>query len=131
MRRLFLLAVPLLLAACMSDRDRPPPSARQAFVVFFEDRSAALTPEAEASIGQAADLARRYAAVKLQVAGYADPEGSSDYNRALSRQRARAVADALIARGVARDRLSVVARGSTDYAAAAVESRRVEIRTAP
>lgn len=129
MRRLFLLALPLLaVAACATNSDMPPGESRQAFVVFFEDRSAQLDNAAKASIHEAAELARRYAAVKLVVAGFADPEGAPEANRTLSRQRARAVADALIANGVARDRLSVTARGVTDFTMSPVESRRVEVR---
>lgn len=128
MRRLFLIALPLLAAACASDRDQPPPGSRQAFVVFFEDSSATLESSANAAMDEAADLARRYAAVKLQVAGYADPEGTSEANKALSRARAQAVADGLVARGVARDRLTVVGRGATGVAFSPVEARRVEVR---
>ncbi len=130
MRRQFLIALPLLAAACASDRSQPPPGSRQAFVVFFEDGSATLDSAANAAMDDAAALARRYAAVKLQVAGYADPEGTSEANRALSRARAQAVADGLAARGVARDRLSVVGRGSTGVTYSALEARRVEVRVA-
>ena len=130
MRRRILIALPLFAAACASDRDQPPAGSRQAFVVFFEDGSAALGAEANAGLDEAAELAKRYAAVKLQVAGYADPEGTSEANRALSRARAQAVADALVARGVARDRLSVVGRGATGVAYSPLEARRVEVRVA-
>ncbi len=130
MRRHFLIALPLLAAACASSRNEPPPGSRQAFVVFFEDGSATLDAQANAGMDEAADLAKRYAAVKLVVAGYADPEGASEANRALSRARAQAVADGLVARGVARDRLSVVGRGSTGVTYSPLEARRVEVRVA-
>lgn len=126
MRRQFLLALPLLAAACASgDRAR---TSRQAFVVFFEDGSATLGDEANAAMDDAAALARRYPDVRLQVAGYADPEGSSAANKALSRARAEAVANGLIARGVAADRITVVGRGQTGVTFSPLEARRVEVR---
>ncbi len=130
MRRRLLIALPLVAAACAAGREQPPPGSRQAFVVFFEDGSATLGAEANAAMDDAAALARRYAAVKLVVAGYADPEGASEANKVLSKARARAVADGLIARGVAPDRLTVVGRGATGVAYSSLEARRVEVRVA-
>jgi outer membrane protein OmpA-like peptidoglycan-associated protein len=64
----------------------------------------------------------------VRLLGYADPEGAPAANRALSAARAQAVADQLVAEGVARSRIRIEPRGETPYADATQESRRVEIR---
>jgi len=48
--------------------------------------------------------------------GYTDTSGSAAYNEALSERRAKAVADELVAQGVAADALDVSWRGKTDLA---------------
>jgi OOP family OmpA-OmpF porin len=47
----------------------------------------------------------------IALSGNADRAGSEDYNMALSRRRANAVRDALIAGGIPADRILVAARG--------------------
>jgi peptidoglycan-associated lipoprotein len=49
--------------------------------------------------------------MRLQIEGYASPEGSASYNRALSERRARAVRDYLTSRGIAASRLSIASYG--------------------
>ena len=49
--------------------------------------------------------------MRLQIEGYASPEGSPEYNRALSERRARAVRDYLTSRGIAASRLTIAAYG--------------------
>jgi outer membrane protein OmpA-like peptidoglycan-associated protein len=61
------------------------------------------------------------------VTGYASTIGSAEANTLLSRLRARVVVDALVADGVAADRISLGAVGATSFALDPVQSRRVEI----
>ena len=63
----------------------------------------------------------------VAVIGYADPEGSPQANRELSRTRAQQVADSLIADGVPKQRVTVTAHGAIDFAMSSQESRRVTI----
>ena len=71
---------------------------------------------------------------KLRVAGFADPRGDAAYNEALSQRRAEAVAAALLAGGVARERLIIEAHGASESASAAGDldayalDRRVTVR---
>jgi len=125
MRRRSLLAVApaLLAAACATEAPRP------AVTVFFTEDSAALGQEAQEVVRGAAAAARG-ATGPVTVLGFAGPVGGVAYNRALSEARAQAVADALIAGGVARDRVRIVPRGPVPFEAVPTESRRVEIRTA-
>ena len=49
--------------------------------------------------------------MRLQIEGYASPEGTAEYNKALSQRRAVAVRDYLVKQGVDPKRLDVVAYG--------------------
>jgi len=63
----------------------------------------------------------------VQVIGYTDSAGSPQADIVLSQQRAQAVADALVADGVASSRLVRLGQGQTG-GNPGVMSRRVEIR---
>ncbi|WP_137123999.1 OmpA family protein [Roseomonas sp. HF4] len=121
-RRHLLAAAPALLAAaCATEAPRP------AVTVFFTEDSATLEGEAIEVVRRAAAAARQGTG-PVTVLGFAGPAGSTAQNRALSEARAQAVADALAANGVARDRIRIVARGPVPFEAVPTESRRVEIR---
>lgn len=47
----------------------------------------------------------------IALAGHADPRGDSDYNKALGKDRAQAVAEFLISEGVQKERLRVMSHG--------------------
>jgi peptidoglycan-associated lipoprotein len=49
--------------------------------------------------------------MRLQIEGYASPEGRPAYNRALSERRARAVRDFLTSRGIDPSRLTIASYG--------------------
>ena len=72
----------------------------------------------------------RAPSTRVVVAGYADDPGAPEANQIQSRLRAQSVADALVADGVARARVSLLPRralgGDPGY-----ESRRVDIRLEP
>ena len=73
----------------------------------------------------------------VQVVGHADSVGSDQYNQQLSERRARAVADALVQRGVSPQRIYVVGRGesqpiaSNDTEEGRARNRRVEVVLTP
>ncbi len=71
--------------------------------------------------------------LRVQIDGHSDRNGSANYNDELSRERAEAVADALVRRGIDRNRISSRGRGArapiaagTD-AASLARNRRVEV----
>lgn len=97
-------------------------------MIFFTEDSAAMGEEARAAVAKAAASARARPGVPVVVRGLATPDGSVGFNRALSEARARNVADALMAAGVAPDRIRLQPRGPVPFEAMPVESRRVEIR---
>jgi outer membrane protein OmpA-like peptidoglycan-associated protein len=120
-----ILGLLLWVAACAG-----PPPASQKFVVYFEGWSAALDPPAQAGVATAAQWAKEHPGQVVTVAGFADPEGSSQANFGISRTRAQVVVDQLVRDGVARNRIRLTAHGPTDFTLTSLESRRVEIAIA-
>lgn len=122
--RLSALTVLVALSSCASIMGGGPP--KPSYVVFFTERSAALDPPAVDLIAQAAAAAQAAPARSVLVLGWTDSVGSKPDDVILSNQRAKRVADALVADGVAPGRISRQGRGQTGNDPG-VESRRVEI----
>ena len=123
MRRLLTVTMLLALGSCaLSNGSAPAPG----FVIFFPERSAALEPAAVDVIAQAAAAAKAAPGSAVLVRGYTDSAGSPPDDFKLSRDRARAVADGLVADGVNPARITQQGRGQTGNNPG-VESRRVEI----
>lgn len=81
--------------------------------VRFDTGSANITRSSEEIIRQAADaIEGAPAGTRVEVGGHTDNQGDAASNQLLSEQRARAVADALIAAGVPADRLAARGFGS-------------------
>lgn len=107
--------------------------------VTFARGSADINPGFYDSLNSVADSLIRYPNSLIDVYGFTDTTGSDALNQRLSEQRARAVADYLVARGVARSRIDTRGYGeSYDYlrvkTADGVDeplNRRVEIKIIP
>lgn len=124
-RRPLLACLLLAVAGCAQGPSTPQ---AQTTVVFFTADSAALDNSAQAAISQAAAVAKQRPNSAVRIRGFAAPDaGSAAFNRALSRTRAEAVADALVAAGVPRFQLNMETRGAVSYELMPTESRRVEI----
>jgi len=76
-------------------------------------------------------------ALRLEIEGHTDNRGAADYNQRLSENRAKAVMDYLIAKGIASSRLSANGYGfskpaaSNATASGRAQNRRVELRPLP
>lgn len=114
-----------LLAGCAAEGPVPEVPA---YVIFFTPLSAALDTQAQAVVADAARAARADSGRSVTVAGYAAPTATSTpaSDFLISRTRSQAVANALIAQGVAQSRIVQKPRGSAG-ADPGIESRRVEI----
>jgi outer membrane protein OmpA-like peptidoglycan-associated protein len=103
--------------------------------VHFKVGSADLSPEAKTQLAQLANSAISQKGYVIEVAGFASADGPEDYNRALSRRRADAVAQVLADNTVPLRRIVMpqgfgenmpVADNKTK--AGRVENRRVEVK---
>jgi peptidoglycan-binding protein ArfA len=101
-------------------------------ITFVTDGSA-LTPDVEQTLNQVADKLKACPAAKVTINGYTDNTGNDAINNPLSTNRADAVADYLIAKGVMGDHLTAKGHGSADSVAdnsspdGQAKNRRVEI----
>jgi outer membrane protein OmpA-like peptidoglycan-associated protein len=96
------------------------------YIVFFQQRSAAIDPAAAAVIERAAAKAKTIPGSVVTVYGYTDSAGSPQADVVLSQQRAEGVAGALVADGVASAQIVRKGLGQTDEDPG-IASRRVEI----
>jgi outer membrane protein OmpA-like peptidoglycan-associated protein len=76
---------------------------------MFETNRATLAPGAMLSLDKLSEILKQNPNEKVVIQGHTDNRGTPTYNRQLSQQRAEAVRDALVSRGIAPDRL--IARG--------------------
>lgn len=86
----------------------PPPAAPpppKEFVIFFAFDRANLNPKAVAEIEKVAAAAKANLPARISVFGHTDRAGSIEYNVGLSKRRAKAVVDALVAWGIAANRM--------------------------
>jgi outer membrane protein OmpA-like peptidoglycan-associated protein len=104
-----------------------------ALYVPFDFDKATLKPEAAPVIALMVKLLKDNATLKVAIEGHTDNIGGAEYNQKLSEARARTVVEAVVAGGIARERLSGVgigaARPVADNATAEgrAKNRRVEL----
>jgi peptidoglycan-associated lipoprotein len=123
--RPFLCALLLaVLAACV-----PPAAGTEAgrFVVFFDEFSANLTPEAKQVVADAVRRAREAGSPAIRVEARASATGSPAANQHLAATRAQVVADELASDGLDRAKLRQVPIGQTGSGDPSVAERRVDI----
>lgn len=82
--------------------------------IMFAWDSSAITTGTRQRIEAAAPCIERSGHAPVYVEGHADDLGSEEFNILLSERRGMVVRDALIAAGVARERLQVIAKGSLE-----------------
>jgi len=103
--------------------------------VNFDTAKDTLRPEASVILDEAVAILKRYPGLKVEIAGHTDSAGSDDANQKLSQQRATAVMNYFIDKGVEAGRMSAKGYGEVlpiaDNAAATGRSknRRVELRS--
>lgn len=102
-------------------------------VTYFDFDRATLRTDARQIVEQTAQDVKSKGAKLISITGHADRAGPTEYNRDLSLQRAESVREALVARGVATDIITVAARGESQPAVPTADgvaeqrNRRVEI----
>jgi hypothetical protein len=81
--------------------------------VFFRFDEAILDAAAKRLLDENVDLLISNPNVSVLIEGHADMRGSETYNRTLSKRRALAVKDYLVARGIDRTRLAITGIGGS------------------
>lgn len=101
-----------LLAVCSAFLFGARAWALSPFFIFFDTGSARIKPAGEAITDNAVAAFRTADVRAIEITGHADRAGSAEANLALSRRRAEAVRNALLARGLSRHvRVRIVAAG--------------------
>ncbi|WP_460135144.1 OmpA family protein [Pseudomonas sp. S1_E04] len=101
--------------------------------VNFATDQTRLLPDSQPQIEQVLLLLKQNTSLKLAINGYTDHTGDPTHNKALSNGRAKAVADAIIAKGIDGARLSAAGFGDADPVAdnateaGKAKNRRVEL----
>jgi outer membrane protein OmpA-like peptidoglycan-associated protein len=101
--------------------------------VLFAPGKAEVGPGAQRSIDKLADFLKAYPKRNVLIEGHSDNVGDESFNIKLSQQRADAVRDLLVARGVAPQRIQTKGYGpkfpvvDNDSAAGRQQNRRVEV----
>lgn len=94
--------------------------------VFYKKNKSVITPEQANNIAIAAELMKKHPEVKIQIKGYASPEGPHDNNQSLSVRRANAVKDMLVNKyGIDPSRITAEGCGETDKLFEVYEFNRV------
>ncbi|MCB0633454.1 MAG: OmpA family protein, partial [Lewinella sp.] len=81
--------------------------------VYFETGSAQLTELSRYELDNVAEIMGKYPNMQIELGGHTDSQGDDDSNLRLSEQRAQAVYDYLVNKGVAADRMMAVGYGET------------------
>ena len=82
--------------------------------IAFAPGQAGLRPEAKASLGQLVAFVNRDPAKPIRIEGHTDSRGKPEANHVLSQRRADAVRAALVAAGVAANRITSVGLGEDE-----------------
>jgi outer membrane protein OmpA-like peptidoglycan-associated protein len=80
--------------------------------IGFRTGESKLTADDVDQLTTVGQLASGMTGIKLKVSGHADPRGSQDYNTALSKERAEAVAAVLTNAGLSPERIQIEALGA-------------------
>jgi len=81
--------------------------------IFFDFNKATLTDESIAELDRVYKLLEDTPTLKIEMSGHTDNIGSASYNQKLSEERAKAVVDYLVRKGISADRLTYKGYGMT------------------
>ena len=105
--------------------------------VFFDTDKWNIKPVSYPVLEDAANVLKSNPHLKVELQGHADSTGNSKYNQRLSENRAKAVMDHLVQKGIAIERLSTIGYASTRPLASNLtvegraKNRRVELTPIP
>lgn len=79
--------------------------------IFFDFDKSTLRPESTAELERLVNLLNELPKLKIEISGHTDNKGSAEYNKKLSEDRAKAVVDYLVSKGIDPDRLKYAGYG--------------------
>lgn len=74
--------------------------------IFFDYDKSSLRPESESELALVIEVLNNNPKIQIEISGHTDSIGSDDYNKNLSQERAKAIVDYLINKGIIQTRLS-------------------------
>ena len=102
--------------------------------IEFASGSAKIRPQSIPKIDGAIEVLLEYTSIKLLIIGHTDDQGKAESNKTLSLERADAVKDYMVSKGIAADRIRTVGQGeakprdTNDTAAGRARNRRIEFK---
>ncbi len=117
----------LLLGLVVGCVPQAPPSDAGRFLVYFDEFSANLTPQARQIVADAAQRTRETTARSIRIEGRASATGSPAANQRLAETRSQVVADELARDGLDPTTFRQVWIGQTGSGDPSVAERRVDI----
>ena len=105
--------------------------------VRFDTAKWDIKPEGYGVLNEAVDILKANPSLKLKVQGHTDNRGAAGYNKNLSENRAKAVMNYMLDKGIANNRLTFVGYGfptpasSNATAECRALNRRVELKPIP
>jgi outer membrane protein OmpA-like peptidoglycan-associated protein len=120
-------AAPAAAPAAAAPAPAPAPSAPSPAKLYFSSGAVALPDDAAATLAPVIEVVKVRVQTKLVVSGFHDRTGNPEQNAELARQRATAVRDALVAAGVAAERIELRKPAETEGGVEDREARRVEV----
>jgi outer membrane protein OmpA-like peptidoglycan-associated protein len=100
------------MAHALGDASTPLPHAFAFDNLTFDHGGATIGPNAAKGVDDLAAMLQAYPSAHVRVMGHADATGSDAANQALSESRAKAIKDALVAKGIAPDRIETAGEGA-------------------
>jgi outer membrane protein OmpA-like peptidoglycan-associated protein len=101
--------------------------------ILFETNSSVLSDQSQDALNKFAQSLQNNPETKIIISGHTDNTGNDEINQPLSQKRAESVANFLISKGVAHDRMTTVGNGANQPVASNTteegrrKNRRVEI----
>ena len=102
--------------------------------VFFDTDKSQLKAESEVELNKLVELMKANPKMRVEIGGHTDNQGSREHNVTLSRNRAKAVYDYLVSKGVKADRMRYKGYGfdqpvaSNDTPEGRAQNRRTEFK---
>jgi outer membrane protein OmpA-like peptidoglycan-associated protein len=102
--------------------------------IFFETDKYELLPDSKAELGKLISFLLKNNNLRIEIGGHTDKEGSEAHNLTLSQNRAKAVYDYLVSKGITAEKLSYKGYGETmpisgnDTPEARASNRRTEFK---